>query len=196
MPWTALFFLVGAVAISGLPLLNGFVSEWLTFQALLHGFAATPGLVRLIFPLGGALLALTSALAAACFVQGVRHQLPGAAAGRGGGRGARVAAADARAAGVPGGVVRRAGAVSRRRRSRALGGVTRVAARAASGGRSWCERRWRRGSRRVRIVRSRRAAVVLGAALLGGLALPRWRCRLARGLRRCGACRRGDAAAS
>jgi hydrogenase-4 component B len=69
MPWTGLFFLVGAMAISGLPLLNGFVSEWLTFQALLLGFTSTPGLVRLNFPLSGALLALTSALAAACFVR-------------------------------------------------------------------------------------------------------------------------------
>ena len=69
MPWTGLFFLIGAMAISGLPLLNGFPSEWLTFQALLLGFTATPGLVRLNFPLAGALLALTSALAAACFVR-------------------------------------------------------------------------------------------------------------------------------
>ncbi len=57
------------MAISGLPLLNGFTSEWLTFQALLLGFASTPGLVRLNFPLGGAMLALTTALAAACFVR-------------------------------------------------------------------------------------------------------------------------------
>jgi hydrogenase-4 component B len=69
MPWTALFFLVGAAAISGLPLLNGFVSEWLLFQALLQGFQATPTLSRLIYPVAGALLALTSALAAACFVK-------------------------------------------------------------------------------------------------------------------------------
>jgi len=69
MPWTGLFFLVGAMAISGLPLLNGFTSEWLMFQALLLGFASTPALVRLIFPLCGALLALTTALAAACFVR-------------------------------------------------------------------------------------------------------------------------------
>jgi len=69
MPWTALFFLVGAAAISGLPLLNGFVSEWLLFQALLQGFMATTTLSRLIFPVAGALLALTSALAAACFVK-------------------------------------------------------------------------------------------------------------------------------
>lgn len=69
MPWTALFFFIGALAISGLPLLNGFPSEWLTFQALLLGFTATPGLVRLNFPVAGAMLALTSALAAACFVR-------------------------------------------------------------------------------------------------------------------------------
>jgi hydrogenase-4 component B len=50
-------------------LLNGFVSEWLTFQALLFGFASTPGLMRLNFPLAGAMLAMTTALAAACFVR-------------------------------------------------------------------------------------------------------------------------------
>ena len=69
MPWTALFFLVGAAAISGLPLLNGFVSEWMLFQALLQGFTAATTLSRLVFPVAGALLALTSALAAACFVK-------------------------------------------------------------------------------------------------------------------------------
>ncbi len=69
MPWTGLFFLVGAMAISGLPLLNGFPSEWLTFQALLLGFTSTPGMVRLNFPLAGAMLALSTALAAACFVR-------------------------------------------------------------------------------------------------------------------------------
>jgi hydrogenase-4 component B len=70
MPWTALFFLVGSAAISGLPLLNGFASEWLLFQAFLFGFQLSPEpLVRFLFPLAGALLALTSALAAACFVK-------------------------------------------------------------------------------------------------------------------------------
>jgi hydrogenase-4 component B len=49
--------------------LNGFVSEWLTYQSLLHGFGTTSSLVRLMFPLSGALLALTGALAAACFVK-------------------------------------------------------------------------------------------------------------------------------
>jgi hydrogenase-4 component B len=69
MPKTALCFLVGAVAISALPPLNGFVSEWLTYQSLLQGFGTTSSLVRLLFPLSGAMLALTGALAAACFVK-------------------------------------------------------------------------------------------------------------------------------
>lgn len=69
MPTTAFCFLIGAVAISGLPPLNGFVSEWLTYQSLLAGFGATGGLTRILFPLAGSMLALTGALAAACFVK-------------------------------------------------------------------------------------------------------------------------------
>jgi hydrogenase-4 component B len=69
MPKTAFFFLIGAVAISALPPLNGFISEWLTYQALLRGFGTTESLLRLVFPLSGAMLALTGALAAACFVK-------------------------------------------------------------------------------------------------------------------------------
>jgi hydrogenase-4 component B len=70
MPWTGLFFLIGAMSISGLPPFNGFASEWLTFQAFLFGFrgSAEPPVVFL-FPVAGALLALTAALAAACFVK-------------------------------------------------------------------------------------------------------------------------------
>ncbi len=71
MPWTAAAFLIGAAAISALPPLNGFVSEWLTYQALLHGFDTTRSLLRLLFPFGGVLLALAGALAAACFVKAV-----------------------------------------------------------------------------------------------------------------------------
>ena len=70
MPWTGAFFLIGALAISGLPPLNGFASEWLAFQALLYGFrASTEPLVHFLFPVSGALLALTGALAATCFVK-------------------------------------------------------------------------------------------------------------------------------
>jgi hydrogenase-4 component B len=69
MPFTAACFLIGAVAISGLPPLNGFVSEWLIYQALLAGFGSTLSLTRSMFPIAGSLLALTGALAAACFVR-------------------------------------------------------------------------------------------------------------------------------
>ncbi|MBI3660671.1 hydrogenase 4 subunit B [Candidatus Acetothermia bacterium] len=69
MPWTAAFFLIGAVAISALPPLNGFVSEWLTFQALLLGLGLPDVIVKLTVPISAALLALSGALAAACFVK-------------------------------------------------------------------------------------------------------------------------------
>lgn len=70
MPWTALFFLVGAVSISALPPLNGFISEWLTFQSLLQlGFEIPSGTIHILASLSGAALALTGALAAACFVK-------------------------------------------------------------------------------------------------------------------------------
>jgi hydrogenase-4 component B len=69
MPKTAFAFLVGCVAISALPPLNGFVSEWLTFQAiLLHPSLPQWGL-KIAIPADGALLALSAALAAACFVK-------------------------------------------------------------------------------------------------------------------------------
>ncbi|MBI4324648.1 MAG: hydrogenase 4 subunit B, partial [Chloroflexi bacterium] len=68
-PRTAFFFLIGAIAISALPPLYGFFSEWLPYQSLLQGFGTTSRLIRLMFPLSGAILALTGALAAACFVK-------------------------------------------------------------------------------------------------------------------------------
>jgi len=69
MPLTAAFFLVGALAISALPPLNGFVSEWMIYQSLLGGFRSTTSVTRVLFPIAGTLLALTGALAAACFVR-------------------------------------------------------------------------------------------------------------------------------
>ncbi len=69
LPWTALFFLIGSAAISALPPLNGFVSEWLTFQSLLLGFHIPELTVKLAVAAAVALLALTGALAAACFVK-------------------------------------------------------------------------------------------------------------------------------
>ncbi len=69
MPWTAVFFLIGCISISALPPFNGFVSEWLTYQAFLLSPSLPNTLLNLLIPLGAALLALTSALAAACFVK-------------------------------------------------------------------------------------------------------------------------------
>jgi hydrogenase-4 component B len=69
MPQTAFVFLVGCVAISALPPLNGFVSEWLTFQAILLSPQLTSWGLKLLVPTVGALLALSAALAAACFVK-------------------------------------------------------------------------------------------------------------------------------
>ena len=69
MPWTALFFLIGAAAISALPPLNGFASEWLVFQSLLGGINIPVPEVALVMPVAVGLLALTSGLAAACFVK-------------------------------------------------------------------------------------------------------------------------------
>jgi len=68
-PWTAACFLVGAVAIAGLPPLNGFVSEWLTFQALLQNVLIPQPASNLVFALGIAGLALAAGLAVACFVK-------------------------------------------------------------------------------------------------------------------------------
>ena len=69
MPQTAFVFLVGCVAISALPPFNGFVSEWLTFQAILLSPQLPSWGLKLIVPAAGALLALSAALAAACFVK-------------------------------------------------------------------------------------------------------------------------------
>jgi hydrogenase-4 component B len=69
MPQTAIVFLIGCAAISALPPLNGFVSEWLTFQAILVSPQLPQWGLKLMVPAVGALLALSAALAAACFVK-------------------------------------------------------------------------------------------------------------------------------
>ncbi len=78
MPWTGGAFLVGSMAIAGLPPLNGFASEWLTLQALLHAAMHRPVGIALLA--GGALAALaaTAALALLCFVKVVGLALLGA----------------------------------------------------------------------------------------------------------------------
>jgi formate hydrogenlyase subunit 3/multisubunit Na+/H+ antiporter MnhD subunit len=69
MPWTAWLTLVGALAIAGLPPLNGFVSEWLLLQA----FLLTPGLsqnyLNMVIPVAAASIALAAALAAYVMVK-------------------------------------------------------------------------------------------------------------------------------
>jgi formate hydrogenlyase subunit 3/multisubunit Na+/H+ antiporter MnhD subunit len=69
MPLTAFAFLTGCIAISALPPLNGFVSEWLTFQAILLSPSLPSWALKLMVPAAGAMLALSAALAAACFVK-------------------------------------------------------------------------------------------------------------------------------
>lgn len=69
MPYTGFFFLMGAAAISALPPLNGFVSEWLTFQSLFAGITSTSLAVKGVFLLAIVSLAFTGGLAAACFVK-------------------------------------------------------------------------------------------------------------------------------
>jgi hydrogenase-4 component B len=69
MPWTSLLFLIGSAAISALPPFNGFASEWLVFQSLLGGSNIPTPEVAVVMPLAVGMLALTSGLAAACFVK-------------------------------------------------------------------------------------------------------------------------------
>lgn len=68
MPWTTGCFVLGAAAISGLPPLNGFVSEWLVFLGLFDaaGGGGTPGWAAVPSAI---LLGVTGALALACFVK-------------------------------------------------------------------------------------------------------------------------------
>ena len=69
MPRTAFAFLIGSAAISALPPFNGFVSEWLTFQAILLSPQLPQWLLKFLVPAVGGLLALSAALAGACFVK-------------------------------------------------------------------------------------------------------------------------------
>jgi hydrogenase-4 component B len=79
MPWTGGAFLVGSMAIAGLPPLNGFASEWLTLQALLHVPLYGGVGDGVVGALGLALLAATAALAVFCFVKVVGLVLLGPA---------------------------------------------------------------------------------------------------------------------
>jgi hydrogenase-4 component B len=69
MPWVAWLTLVGALAMAGLPPLNGFVSEWLLLQAFLFAHEVPRSFVNMILPLGAAVIALSAALAAYVMVK-------------------------------------------------------------------------------------------------------------------------------
>jgi hydrogenase-4 component B len=69
LPVTAGAMLLGCAAISALPPFNGFVSEWMIFQAILQSPAVPQWGLKLAIPAAGCLLALAAALAAACFVR-------------------------------------------------------------------------------------------------------------------------------
>ncbi len=68
MPWTASLFALGAVAISGLPPLNGFVSEWLVYLGLFDAVLARGSVAWAAAP-AAICLGVTGALALACFVK-------------------------------------------------------------------------------------------------------------------------------
>jgi formate hydrogenlyase subunit 3/multisubunit Na+/H+ antiporter MnhD subunit len=63
MPWVAWLTLIGALAIAGLPPLNGFVSEWLLLQAFLSAHEVPQLFLNMLLPLGTAIVALAAALA-------------------------------------------------------------------------------------------------------------------------------------
>ncbi|HEX7599195.1 MAG TPA: proton-conducting transporter membrane subunit, partial [Polyangia bacterium] len=69
MPWTSFGFLIGAVAICGLPPLNGFISELLVYLGLFRSATLPQGTLWLAGALGAPALALIGALALACFVK-------------------------------------------------------------------------------------------------------------------------------
>jgi hydrogenase-4 component B len=63
MPWVAALSLVGALALAGLPPLNGFVSEWLLLQSFLFADEIPRTFANLLIPMGAAVVALCAALA-------------------------------------------------------------------------------------------------------------------------------------
>lgn len=69
MPTTGAVLLIACCSIAGLPLFNGFVSEWLTFRGFLAGASLSNVSASIVLPLMAGVLALVGGLAAACFVK-------------------------------------------------------------------------------------------------------------------------------
>lgn len=69
MPVTAMCFLIGSLAISAIPPLNGFVSEWYTYQSLFTTAFAGDAIIKVVAAFGAVALAITGALAVTCFVK-------------------------------------------------------------------------------------------------------------------------------
>jgi hydrogenase-4 component B len=69
MPVTAMCFLLGSLAISAIPPLNGFVSEWFTYQSLFNVAFGGNAVLQLFAGFAAVSLAITGALAVTCFVK-------------------------------------------------------------------------------------------------------------------------------
>ncbi len=69
MPWTAFCFIIAALAISAVPPLNGYISEWMLLETLLQSFAIPDTLAKIVFAFSGGMLALTAAIAVTAFVR-------------------------------------------------------------------------------------------------------------------------------
>lgn len=69
MPVTAMCFLIGSLAISAIPPLNGFVSEWFTYQGLITAAMSGDVIVKTVCAFTAVALAITGALAVTCFVK-------------------------------------------------------------------------------------------------------------------------------
>lgn len=69
MPYTAFFFLAGSLAVSAIPPLNGFVSEWITYQSLFTSISLVDNWLKIILILTVAILAMAGVFAAYCFIK-------------------------------------------------------------------------------------------------------------------------------
>ncbi len=69
LPWSGHLFLIGSLSICGLPLFNGFISEWLVFRSMLEGVFRFNIFGIITSSLGIVALGLIGGLAAICFAK-------------------------------------------------------------------------------------------------------------------------------